>query len=430
MSGIAVVGAGVGGLHLGLLLQQREVPVTLYAERPPEEMRNGPRLMNTAGHWVPTRERERELGINHWDDVFPRVAKLNVQVTGEQPLGFSADLGLGPIAVDYRVSMARLLEDLVERGGEVVYGPVARESFDDLSEKHDLLVISSGRGTMTELFPRIPERSPYTRPQRVLQISACKGVKIGQETGTSSINYEFNPGVGELLLFPYLTGDGLFGIVYISAAADGPLPALLNADLAGHDDREGINAVFRNVVEGYFPWSEEHIDWDEFTTVGPRYDIAGAITPTVRRPYAQLDNGRWVMALGDVHTVNDPLLGQGSNSASACAFILGDAIVEDPFDFDEVWCERVAARMWERASGAVGFTNTLLQVPPAPQVVEVLATAAFSEEMAETVGSFFGNPVRARNVLATPARTRNAIKLVAGEPVLENVMAALGAQAA
>ncbi|MHB8695768.1 MAG: styrene monooxygenase/indole monooxygenase family protein [Solirubrobacteraceae bacterium] len=430
MSGIAVVGAGVGGLHLGLLLQQREVPVTLYAERPPEEMLGGPRLMNTAGHWVPTRERERELGINHWDDVFPQVAKLNVQVTGEQPLAFSADLGLGPIAVDYRVSMARLLEDFVERGGEVVYGPVARESFDDLSEKHDLLVISSGRGTMTELFPRIPERSPYTRPQRVLQISACKGVKIGQETGTSSINYEFNPGVGELLLFPYLTADGLFGIVYISAAADGPLPALLNADLAGHDDREGINAVFRNVVEGYFPWSEEHIDWDEFTTVGPRYDIAGAITPTVRRPYAQLDNGRWVMALGDVHTVNDPLLGQGSNSASACAFILGDAIVEDPFDFDELWCERVAARMWERASGAVGFTNTLLQVPPAPQVVEVLATAAFSEEMAETVGSFFGNPVRARNVLATPARTRNAIKLVAGEPVLDNVMAALGAQAA
>jgi hypothetical protein len=299
-----------------------------------------------------------------------------------------------------------------------------------MSEQHDLVVVSSGRGTMTELFPRIAERSPYTRPQRVLQISACKGVKIGQETGTSSINYEFNPGVGELLLFPYITADGLFAIVYISAAADGPLPALLNADLAGHDDREGINAVFRNVVQGYFPWSEERIDWDEFTTVGPRYDIAGAITPTVRRPYAQLENGRWVLALGDVHTVNDPLLGQGSNSASACAFIVGEAIIKDPFDFDEVWCERVAAKQWERASGAVGFTNTLLQVPPAPQVVELLATAAHSEEMAETIGSFFGDPVLARNVLATPARTRNAIRLVAGEPVLSNVINALSAQAA
>lgn len=430
MPDVAVVGAGVGGLHLSLLLQQRQVPVTLYADRTAEEMRKGPRLMNTAGHWVPTRERERELGVNHWDDVYPRVAKLNVVVSGDLPLTFSADLGKGPIAVDYRIQMAQLLEDFIERGGNVLYGAVARESLEEMSEKHDLVVVSSGRGTMTELFPRMPERSPYSRPQRVLQISACRGVKIGAETGTSSINYEFSPGVGELLLFPYLTEEGLCSIVYISAAADGPLPELLDADLAGHEDRDGINSVFRNVVTGYFPWSSEHIDWDEFTTLGPRYDIAGAITPTVRRPYAQLDNGRWVLALGDVHTVNDPLLGQGSNSASACAFILGDAIIQDPFDFDEVWCERVAGRMWERASAAVGFTNTLLQVPPAPQVVELLATASNSEEMAETVGSFFSDPTLARNVLATPARTRNAIKLVAGEPALQNVMLALSGRAA
>jgi 2-polyprenyl-6-methoxyphenol hydroxylase-like FAD-dependent oxidoreductase len=183
--------------------------------------------------------------------------------------------------------------------------------------------------------------------------------------------------------------------------------------------------VFRRVVTEHFPWSAERFDWDAFSTVGPRYDIAGAITPTVRRPYAQLDNGRWVLAVGDVHTVNDPLLGQGANSASACAFIVGAAIVEDPFGFDEAWCERVAERMWDRAGAAVSFTNTLLQVPPAPQVVELLAAASQSQELAETVGEFFGDPAMARNVLATPDRTRNAIKLVAGANALEGVLAAL-----
>jgi 2-polyprenyl-6-methoxyphenol hydroxylase-like FAD-dependent oxidoreductase len=89
MPEVAVVGAGVGGLHLSLLLQQRQVPVTLYAERPPDEMRQSPRLMNTAGHWVPTRERERELGVSYWDDEFPRVATLNVTVGGEMPLQYS-----------------------------------------------------------------------------------------------------------------------------------------------------------------------------------------------------------------------------------------------------------------------------------------------------------------------------------------------------
>jgi hypothetical protein len=424
MPEIAVVGAGVGGLHLSLLLQQREVPVTLYADRTPDEMRAGPRLMNTAGHWVPTREREEQLGVNHWDDKFPRVAALNVAVTGEMPLSFSADLGKGPIAVDYRVQMAQLLEDFVGRGGSVVYGAVARESLDEMSERHDLVAVSSGRGTMTELFPKIAERSPYSRPQRVLQISACTGVDIG--TDVSSINYELVPGVGELLLFPYLTADGLFTIVYISAAADGPVPEMLDADLAGNEARDELNAVFQRVVTSYFPVSAEHVDWGTFSTVGPRYDIAGALTPTVRRPFAQLENGRWVLAVGDVHTVNDPLLGQGANSASASAFIVGDAIAEDSFDFDEAWCARVADRMWERAGAAVGFTNTLLQVPPPPQVVEVLATASQSHEMAETVGEFFGDPKLAWNVLATPTRTRNAIKAIAGDDMLQGVLLALG----
>ena len=427
MSEVAVVGAGVGGLHLSLRLQQLGLPVTLYADRTPDEMRAGPRLMNTAGHWVPTREREKQLGVNHWDDEFPRVAALNVRVAGEMPLGFSADLGQGPIAVDYRVSMARLLEDFIDRGGNVVYGAVARESFEEISDQHDLLVISSGRGTMTELFPKIEERSPYSRPQRVLQISACTGVDIG--TGISSINYELVPGVGELLLFPYLTGDGLFTIVYISAAADGPVPEMLDADLAANEARDELNAVFQRVVTGHFSWSAEHIDWDAFSTVGPRYDIAGALTPTVRRPYAQLDNGRWALAVGDVHTVNDPLLGQGANSASATAFIVADAIVEDSFDFDEAWCKRLADRMWERAGAAVGFTNTLLAVPPPPQVVEVLATASQSQPMAETVGEFFGDPKLAWNVLATPTRTRSAIKAIAGDEALQGVLLALGGAA-
>jgi hypothetical protein len=61
--------------------------------------------------------------------------------------------------------------------------------------------------------------------------------------------------------------------------------------------------------------------------------------------------------------------------------------------------------------------------------VEVLATASGSQEMAEAVGEFFGDPKLAWNVLATPTRTRNAIRLIAGEDALRNVVA-LGAAAA
>jgi hypothetical protein len=68
-------------------------------------------------------------------------------------------------------------------------------------------------------------------------------------------------------------------------------------------------------------------------------------------------------------------------------------------------------------------------VVAAPQVVELLAAASQSQELAETVGEFFGDPAMARNVLATPDRTRNAIKLVAGAKTLEGVLAALSGAA-
>jgi len=324
---------------LSLLLQSRGVPVTLYADRTPDEMRASPRLANTAGHWVPTREREASLGINHWDDVAPPVPRLNVVVGGGIPLQFSADLGKGPIAVDYRIAMPRLLEDFIERGGTVVFGAVQREAMEGMAEQHDLLVVSSGRGTMTEVFPKLEERSPYSRPQRVLQISAAARVDLG----AGSINYEAGAGRRGAAAVPVPDRRGAATIVYISAAADGPLPAIMNADLAGHErSHRAGRRIFATSSAANFPVSSSQVDWDAFATLGPRYDIAGALTPTVRRPYAQLDNGRRILALGDVHTVNDPLLGQGSNSASACAFIVADAIDEDPFGFDEVWAQRVA----------------------------------------------------------------------------------------
>src|SRR5688572_566160 len=68
MAGIGIIGTGIAGLHLGLYLQQRGVPVTLYTDVPPEDLPNR-RLLNSVSIWRDTRERERLLGVNHWDDL-------------------------------------------------------------------------------------------------------------------------------------------------------------------------------------------------------------------------------------------------------------------------------------------------------------------------------------------------------------------------
>ena len=63
---IGVVGAGIAGLHLGLLLQQAGIEATIFTEQTPEQVRAN-RLPNVVVRSAPTRERERQLGVAHWD---------------------------------------------------------------------------------------------------------------------------------------------------------------------------------------------------------------------------------------------------------------------------------------------------------------------------------------------------------------------------
>src|SRR5437588_3924383 len=145
MSGIGIVGGGIAGLHLALFLQRHDVPLTLYAERTPDEVRGG-RIMNTAAHWANTRARERELGVNFWDDTPVPTSCFHFFVNLPKPLWFRGDHEQPGICIDQRVILPRLLEEFDSRGGKAEYGPVQGTDLERLSEQHDLVVISSGRG--------------------------------------------------------------------------------------------------------------------------------------------------------------------------------------------------------------------------------------------------------------------------------------------
>jgi len=74
MISIGIVGTGIAGLQFGLLLQQRGIPATIYADRTPEQQRAG-RILNNVVRLAHTRERERALGVNHWDSVGPTLPR-------------------------------------------------------------------------------------------------------------------------------------------------------------------------------------------------------------------------------------------------------------------------------------------------------------------------------------------------------------------
>jgi 2-polyprenyl-6-methoxyphenol hydroxylase-like FAD-dependent oxidoreductase len=410
MAGIGVVGAGIAGLHLSLFLQKRSVPVTLYAERTPDEVRGG-RILNTAAHWAATRKRERELGIAFWDNTHTPTSCFHFYVGLPQPLWFRGDHEEPGICIDQRVNLPRLIEEFESRGGQVRFGPVQAADLEKLSEQHDLVVVSSGRGSLTEIFPRLPEHSPYTRPQRLVTTGLFDGITYPDPPG---VIFGASPGNGELFVLPYLTLDGPVSTLFFEAVPGGGLEHLVQ--MRYDDDPAGFEAAQLKALEEHFPVVLDFVDRSKFKLHRPLDVLQGAIIPTVRRAYAKLENGRHVMALGDVHVVNDPLLGQGANVASNSAFVLGTAILDDGLGYDERFCRRTEAQLWDFASDATEWNNYALQVPIPMNMAQMLIVASQMKPVADAFATNFAYPRRNWNVLATQERTNAFLQKIGVEP--------------
>lgn len=401
MGGIGIVGAGVAGLHLALYLQKHAIPVTLYAEKTAEQQRSG-QLPNAAAHWANTRARERELGVNHWDGELGGRFGLfcyHYSIGMKPPLIFRGDLLEPGMSIDQRLYLAKLLEDFEERGGSVVIGPLQASDLEPLSQKHDLVVVSSGHRSLTQLFPRVPEHSPYTQPQRLL----CAGIYHGiTQRDPIGVGINISPEHGQVFELPYLTFDGLQTALVFEIVPGGDLERLMQVYA---EDPKGFESTVLKALRDHFPSTLECINTAEFEVSRPQDVLQGAITPTVRRAYTRLESGKFVMAMGDAHVVNDPLIGQGANAASHAAFVVGQAILEDNLAFDERWCHRTETRLWDYVSAVTELSNYMLQVPTPLNAVQLLVAASQNKAIADVYADNFRAPSRNWDILASPERT-------------------------
>ncbi len=105
----------------------------------------------------------------------------------------------------------------------------------------------------------------------------------------------------------------------------------------------------------------------------------GSVVPVVRKPVADLGDGRPLKVLGmaDALVTNDPVTGQGSNNAAHCAARHLRAVVEHgDAPFDESWMHSTYAPFWDHVRHTVDFTNTMLADPLPDHVQQVMAAAA------------------------------------------------------
>jgi styrene monooxygenase A-like protein len=397
---ILIVGAGQSGLQLALCLQSEGYDVTVMSARTPDEIRGG-WPTSTQMMFEPALAWERRYRLNLWEDEAPHVAGMGVSLApapGTRAFHFHGPWDQYAMSVDQRLKMSAWLELFEHRGGRVIYHPVMTSDLGGLATMYDLTLIAAGKGELVELFDRDAARSRYTDPARVLSAIYLNGVEFPPEYPDWFMRVNIEPGVGELFSMPGLTMAGPTLIALIEGIPGGPLDIFRDRPSPTEHLRR-----LRRLLEDHFPWEASLYGKAEPTDA--RASLTGAFTPTIRHPVAEVAAGAYVFGMADVVVVNDPISGQGSNSAAHCAGIYLQAILEHGDQpYDPTWMQRTFETFWEvRAQHATALSTVLLEPMP-EHAQQILGAASQYPPVAKRFTDLFSNPETIHDFLLDPEK--------------------------
>jgi hypothetical protein len=381
---IAIVGGGQSGLPMALALLERGYHVTLMTDRDSDAITRG-KVMSSQCMFDGALQVERDLGLNWWDDACPPVEAISLAVPhpgqrGAKAIDWTARLDGPALSVDQRLKMAAWLEEAQRRGADVVLREAGVAELEELTASHDLVLVAAGKGEVANLFPRDAGRSAFSEPQRAVALTYLHG--MDPSTALSRVAFNLIPTVGEYFVFPALTLSGPCHIMVFEGIPGGPMDCW--DDVSSPEEHlERSLALLRT----YLPWEFARCSKVELTDA--KGVLSGRVTPTVRHPVATLPSGRHVFGMADAVVVNDPITGQGSNSAAKCCRMYLDAILaqgDAPFSLD--WMSSTFDRYWEYAAYVVQWTNSLL-MPPLPHILALLAAADESATLASSIANAF-----------------------------------------
>jgi hypothetical protein len=264
---------------------------------------------------------------------------------------------------------------------------VGTDDLDSLSERHDLLVVCTGRGGLGELFPPIRERSPFTTPARLLSAGLYTG--ISHDRDAQYVSLSVAPPHGEFIEAPMATFEGNVAVLLFECVPGGDLERLARTPYG--DDPKAYEQTVLEILEKYNPPVFERVDSSSFGLTRPDSILQGAVTPAVRQSHARLPNGKYAIALGDAHVTLDPVTGMGANAASFAAWTLGEAIVGG-LPFDEQFCRTVDERRLPMVLSSFDFTNFMLK--PEPHLFDLIGAMSQNLPLANDFTDGFTDPVR------------------------------------
>ncbi|MER7847062.1 styrene monooxygenase/indole monooxygenase family protein [Kitasatospora sp. NPDC096077] len=401
MRRILIIGAGQAGLQLALGLQSHGYDVTLLTDRDAQEVRDG-RVLSSQCMFDSALRTERALGLDLWAERAPRIEGLGVSVggpDGTRLIDWVGRLDAYAQSVDQRLKMSTWLETFADRGGRVELRQVSAADLDHLAGSYDLVLVASGKGRLASVFERHEEWSPYLRPQRELAMSYVHGLAPRPEHGFPAVRCNLVPGVGEFFSVPALTAAGPCDILLWEALPGGPADAF-----DGLRDPSEHLRVTLELMKAHTPWEYDRTRAGvELTDAGAT--LAGRFAPVVRRPVGELPGGGAVLGVADVVMTNDPITGQGSNSAAKCAaHYLAAILAHGDRPFDREFQQSAFDGFWASTGRSVtAWTNAML-LPAPPHALQLFGAAGELPAVADRFANSFDDPADVEEWLLDPGK--------------------------
>ena len=388
-SSIGIIGGGVSALHLGLSLVTNNINATIYTPLSAAALASG-KMQNTVAHMPDTVQRERELGIDFWDENTVRTCRVrhySLLVGASQAADFSGALGGDERCIDYRVYLPRMMAEFEKRGGHLVQRRVTPDDVDELYEHHGLLAIAAGKANdgFADLFPKINSLSNHHKPPRQLCVGLYRGVADREPVG---VTVGISPGHGEIVVLPMETQHGPYMALLFENRIDGGMADLPTLDYT--KDPAAFNHRILTALAEHYPTIYAHVDQSTFGLRGENDLLQGSFTPVTRESWCELRDDKFAFAIGDLRCTQDPLTGQGANLASRGACQLADMIVGSDLVFNRGFCEAYEARMRPIVTGTVGFNDAMLE--PAAHTQQLLGKMIENEAICSDFSSRFAAP--------------------------------------
>jgi hypothetical protein len=331
---------------------------------------------------------ERDLGLDQWAHSCPPVQGIGLTVPhpgqpGDRLIDWVGRLHAPARAVDQRMKMPVWMELFEARGGRLVIQQAGIAELEQLAAAHDLVVLAAGKGEVVQRFERDAARSPFDKPQRALALTYVHGLR--ETPGVPHVAFNLIPGVGEYFVFPAETLSGPCHIMVFEGVPGGPMDCW-----RGITDAREHWAVSRRILAAFLPWEAARADRAELTDANGV--LTGSFAPVMRKPVLRLPSGACVLGLGDAVMLNDPITGQGSNSATqACKVVLDAIVAQGEQPFTEAWMNQTFETFRPYAQAVADWTHSLL-APPPPHILDLLGAAGRCPPLAEAIANGFNHP--------------------------------------